>query len=139
MEPELVQVSVEQLMKMSEEGAEELTNSPKMRPYLNYYKAAFKGESTEAALQAIADVPLQDRYLWRIASALKWAFADFDRVTAELDVRTMNNEDAKHVKGLILSRPLQFCLLVSLLMGEGWDLAMIKTIEDVRAITNSRK
>jgi len=39
--------------------------------------------------------PLEKRYVWRVASALKWAFADFDTVTVEADRQTLSPEDRK--------------------------------------------
>jgi hypothetical protein len=32
----------------------------------------------EAALEVVRDLPLEKRYTWRVFSALKWAFADFE-------------------------------------------------------------
>jgi len=40
----------------------------------------------EAALQVIRDLPLERRYTWRVFSALKWAFADFEGEYVALDL-----------------------------------------------------
>jgi hypothetical protein len=54
-----------------EEGAEELMSTPEMQPYMRYIEATMQGEDAEPALREIAALPLEKRYLWRIASALK--------------------------------------------------------------------
>ena len=41
---------------------------------------------TEVALQVLRDLPLEKRYTWRVFSALKWAFADFDDESVRLDL-----------------------------------------------------
>ena len=41
---------------------------------------------TESALQVLQDLPLERRYTWRVFSALKWAFADFDDECVKLDL-----------------------------------------------------
>jgi hypothetical protein len=40
----------------------------------------------DAALQVIGDLPLEKRYTWRVFSALKWAFADFEDEYVALDL-----------------------------------------------------
>jgi hypothetical protein len=42
----------------------------------------------ETELEAIRSLPLEKRYVWRVASALK-GFADFDNVNVDADRRTM--------------------------------------------------
>ena len=61
-----------------EPGAKELTESPEMEPYLNFAAALMQGHDPEPELEAIRQLPLEERYVWRVASALKWAFADLD-------------------------------------------------------------
>jgi hypothetical protein len=39
----------------------------------------------ESALQVLRDLPPEKRYTWRVFSALKWAFADFDDECVKLD------------------------------------------------------
>jgi hypothetical protein len=41
-------------------------------------------------LSAIADLPLEKCYVWCLASALKWAFADLETVSAEADSQTLS-------------------------------------------------
>jgi hypothetical protein len=40
----------------------------------------------EAALEVIRDLQLERRYRWRVFSALKWAFADFEDEYVGLDL-----------------------------------------------------
>jgi hypothetical protein len=40
----------------------------------------------DAALQVVRDLPLEKRYTWRVFSALKWAFADFEDEYVKLDL-----------------------------------------------------
>jgi hypothetical protein len=63
-----------------EEGAGELSSSPDMEPYLEYLVALMQGADVQPHLEALSKLPLERRYVWRVASALKWGFADFDSV-----------------------------------------------------------
>jgi hypothetical protein len=36
-------------------------------------------------LEVVRQLPLEKRYVWRVASALKWGFADFDNVNVNAD------------------------------------------------------
>ena len=60
--------------------AHELATSEGTRPYLDCLIQAYSNDRAglEAALQVVRDLPLEKRYTWRVFSALKWAFADFD-------------------------------------------------------------
>jgi hypothetical protein len=62
----------------SEEGAQDLVRSEKMKPYLAFLKAQMSGQDTEPYLAALAALPLEERYVWRVISAMKWAFCDLD-------------------------------------------------------------
>jgi len=103
---------------ISEEGAHELATSAAMKPYLDFMMAEIQGHDTTAQLKAIAELPLEKRYVWRIASALKWSFADFDDVTVGLDEQTLSEEDFGKVAELLKFRPVQFCLFLKALFGE---------------------
>jgi hypothetical protein len=61
-----------------EEGASELASSSDMEPYLEYIMASMQGADVQPHLEALSKLPLEKRYVWRIASALKCGFADFD-------------------------------------------------------------
>ena len=60
--------------------AHELATSEGTRPYLDCLIKAYRKNAVglDAALQVIRDLPLEKRYAWRVFSALKWAFADFE-------------------------------------------------------------
>src|SRR5271167_3262010 len=50
------------------------------------YRNNAVGLEAEAALQVVRDLPLEKRYTWRVFSALKWAFADFEDEYVALDL-----------------------------------------------------
>jgi hypothetical protein len=62
----------------TEPGSEELAGSASMKPYLEVLKAAMGGQDTSPALDALAALPLEQRYVWRVVSALKWGLCDLD-------------------------------------------------------------
>ena len=68
--------------------AHELTTSEGMQSYLDCLIKAYRnnGAGLEAALEVIRDLPLEKRYTWRVFSALKWAFADFEDEYVTLDL-----------------------------------------------------
>ena len=102
----------------SEAGAQELVRSEKMKPYLALMKAQIAGQDTEPYLAALAALPLEERYVWRVISALKWAFCDLDTENAIADVHTLSEEDLKKVVEPLSLRAIQFCLFVNALIGE---------------------
>jgi hypothetical protein len=102
----------------SEDGAQELVRSEKMKPYLALMKAQIAGQDTEAYLAALAALPLEERYVWRVISALKWAFCDLDTENAIADVRTLSEEALKKVVEPLSLRAIQLCLFVNALIGE---------------------
>jgi hypothetical protein len=67
--------------------AHELATSEGTKPYLDcLIKAYSYNAGLEAALQVVRDLPLEKRYTWRVFSALKWAFADFEDEYVALDL-----------------------------------------------------
>lgn len=66
----------------------ELARSEGNRPYLDCLIKAYRNNAAglEAALQVVRDLPLEKRYTWRVFSALKWAFADFEDEYVGLDL-----------------------------------------------------
>ena len=68
--------------------AHELATSEGMLPYLDCVIKAYRDDAVglEAALEVIRDLPLEKRYTWRVLSALKWAFADFEDEYVVLDL-----------------------------------------------------
>ena len=102
----------------TEEGAEELINSAMMQPYVRLAEAVVTHQGIQEAVAEIADLPLEERYLWRVLSALKWGFADFDNVNVVIDRKTLRPEDREKVVDLIKHRPVQFCMFLKALLGE---------------------
>ncbi len=102
----------------SEDGAQELVRSEKMKPYLAILKAQIAGQNTEPHLVALAELPLEERYVWRVISALKWAFCDLETESAIVDFRTLSEEDRVRVAEPLTLRATQFCLFVNALLGE---------------------
>ena len=87
MEPEMIplkEIAIDPL-------AQELVRSEQARPYTNYFMKAYSNDAVgiESALQVLRDLPLGKRYTWRVFSALKWAFADFDDECIKLDLPNM--------------------------------------------------
>jgi hypothetical protein len=68
--------------------AHELATSEGTRPYLDCLIKSYSDNKAglEAALQVVRDLPLEKRYTWRVISALKWAFADFEDEYVGLDL-----------------------------------------------------
>ena len=102
---------------MSEDSAHDLATSPEMRPYLRLAKAALQGSGGAPELEAIRQLALEKRYVWRVGSALKWGFADCDDVNVRVDKETLTPEDFAKVLELLQYRPLQFCLFLKALVG----------------------
>jgi len=77
----------------AKDGVAELLQSENMRPYIRLHVAASDGQRTIEQLLEFCDIPLEKRYLWRIVSALKWAFVDYDSVSVVLDRTTLSSDD----------------------------------------------
>ena len=102
----------------TEAGAQELVSSERMKPYLALIKAQMRGQDTEPYLSALASLPLEERYVWRVLSALKWAFCDLDTESAIADLHTLSEEDLKKVVEPLSLRTIQLCMFVNSLVGE---------------------
>ena len=102
----------------SEDGAHELATSPNMQPYLRLIKAGMQNQDIASNMEEIAAIPLEKRYVWRVASALKWAFADLETVSVNVDRETLSTEDLKKLVNLLRLRPMQFCIFLKALLGE---------------------
>jgi hypothetical protein len=103
---------------ISEDGAQELATSPDMQPYLRLITAGLQDHDTTSHMDEIAAIPLEKRYVWRVASALKWAFADLETVSVNVDRETLSKEDLRRVIELLRLRPIQFCMFLRALVGE---------------------
>jgi len=101
-----------------EEGSEEILKSPSMQPYMQLAMMVVKQQDPKEALEVISKLPLENRYIWRIASALKWAFCDFDDINVEADRATLEKVDLDKLMELLRLRPVQFCLFLKSLLGE---------------------
>jgi hypothetical protein len=68
--------------------AHELATSEGTRPYLDCLIKAYSNDAAglETALAVVRDLPLEKRYTWRVLSALKLAFADFEDEYVALDL-----------------------------------------------------
>jgi hypothetical protein len=116
-----------------EEGAHELATSPEMEPYIQFAIALMQGAEPMPELEAIRQLPLEKRYVWRVASALKWGFADFDDLSVEADRLTLSQEDFAKVMDLLKLRPIQFCILLKTLVGaEEMQRMMVEAIRVAR-------
>ena len=102
----------------SEDGAQELVRSEKMKPYLELLKADIGGQDTAPHLAALAELPLEERYVWRVISALKWAFCDLETENVLADLETLSEEDLKLVAQPIAMRAIQFSLFAKALLGQ---------------------
>jgi hypothetical protein len=103
---------------ISEDGAHELATSPDMQPYLRLIKVAMQDRDTTPHMEEIAAIPLEKRYVWRVASALKWAFADLETVSVNVDRETLSEKDLKKLVELLRLRPMQLCIFLKALLGE---------------------
>lgn len=117
----------------SEDGAHELATSPDMQPYLRLIKAGMQDHDTTPYMEEIAALPLVKRYVWRVASAPKWALADLETVSVNVDRETLSERDLKKLVELLRLRPIQFCIFLKALFGtEGMERLMKDGIEGAK-------
>jgi hypothetical protein len=113
----------------SEDGAHELATSANMQPYIRLAMAVLQDADPTRRLEEVAALPLEKRYIWRVASALKWGFVDFDDVNVETDTATLGQMDLERVWDLLKFRPIQFCLFFKALVGaEHMERMMVEAI-----------
>ncbi len=109
--------------------AHELATSAAMQPYLRLALAVLRDTDPTQQLDEVASLPLEKRYIWRVASALTWAFSDFDDVNVETDRATISQDDLEKVLNLLKLRPAQFCLFLQALVGaEQMERTMVEAI-----------
>ena len=101
-----------------EDGAQDLVRSEKMKPYLELLKAQIGGQDTAPFVEALAAVPLEDRYSWRVMSALKWAFCDLETENLIADLETLSAADVKKLIEPLQMRTLQFSIFILKMLGE---------------------
>jgi hypothetical protein len=123
-----------------ETGAEDLLDSPAMKPYMNLALAVMGHKDVHPAVEEITALPLEKRYTWRIASALKWAFVDFENLSVAVDRRTLGQEDLDKLVDILRARPLQFCMFFAALFGEEqMEKLMTSSIEQVKTLRANRR
>jgi len=115
---------------ITEDGAaHQLATSAAMQPYLRLAMAVLRDTDPTQQLDEVAALPLGKRYIWRVASALAWAFADFDDVNVETDRATISQDDLEKVLSLLRLRPTQFCLFLQALVGaQQMERTMVEAI-----------
>ena len=122
-----IRIPINQLRQ--KEGAHELASSPDMEPYVNLIVAEMQGSDCVTELEAIRSLPLEKRYVWRVASALKWGFADFDSTNVDADLKTLTPEDLATITELMRYRPIQLCIFLKALFGgEEMERMMVAAI-----------
>jgi hypothetical protein len=115
---------------ISEHGARALATSPDMEPYLKLIDAQAMGSSCKLELAAICNLPVEKRYIWRVASALERGLVDFNRKNVDADKRTLNPEDLARITELLRYRPIQLCQFLKALLGkEEMQRMMVQAIE----------
>ena len=118
-----------------EEGAHELASSPDMEPYLRLIMAEMQGADPTPELEALRQLPLEKRYIWRVVSALKRALADCESESVNADRETLLPEDLAKVMELLRLRPMQFAIFLRALLGaEEMQRMMIEAIKVARHV-----
>jgi hypothetical protein len=112
-----------------EPGAHELASSPDMEPYLEFIKAVMQDHDPTAELAVLRQLPLEKRYVWRVASALKWGLADCESLSVEADKQSLTSEDFAKVMDLLKFRPMQLAIVLKALVGvEEMQRMMVQAI-----------
>ena len=100
-----------------------------MKPYLEFIKAVIQDHDPAPELETIRRLPLERRYVWRVASALKWGLADCGSLSVEADRLTLTLDDLAKVMELLKFRPMQLALVLKVLVGaEEMQRMMIEAI-----------
>lgn len=106
-----------------------------MEPYLNFAIALMQGSEPTEELEVLRQLPLEKRYVWRVASALKWGFADFDDLGVDADRQTLSPEGFSMVMDLLKFRPMQFCIFLKTLVGaEQMQRMMVEAIKVAKQV-----
>ncbi len=99
----------------SEEGAQDLVRSERMKPYLAFLKAQMSGQDTEPYLAALAALPLEERYVWRVSRQVEQSSAipvsketsQPEKPALEAQLQSVKKPVIRPVKGMIFGdRPL---------------------------------
>ena len=100
--------------------------------YVQYLAALARGQNGESELEKIRALPLEKRYTWRVASALRWAFADFESMNINVDLNTLSSGDLKRLQELVHMpvRAMQFCIYLKSLIGyDAMERMMANAVE----------
>jgi hypothetical protein len=100
--------------------ATDLATSEEAQPYLDYFMKAYRNDSVglEIALKTLQGLPLEKRYTWRVFSALKWAFADFDDECVRLDLPSISEAKRSEMAKELELRFLQMQMLLRVFQSE---------------------
>lgn len=116
-----------------EDGADELAHSQKMAPYLSILKAQISGQELAPLLDALRTLPLEERYVWRVTAALKWAFCDLDTESIIADLRTLSAADLKRLVEPLRLRTLQFSIFIlSMLGSEAGERLILQALDSAK-------
>jgi hypothetical protein len=119
---------------------EDQLDSPAREPYMNLALAVMGHKNVGPAIERITALPLEKRYTWRVASALKWAFTDFENLNVVADRLTLRQVDRDTLTDLLRVSPLQFCLLLAALFGEEQMEKLISSsVLQVKTLSASRR
>jgi hypothetical protein len=114
--------------------AEDLLESAAMKPYMNLAMAMMGGKNAGPAIEELAVLPLEKRYVWRCVRAqvglcrLRYGYRRSGR-------QTISPEDRKQLADQLQQRPLQFCLFLSTLFGQKqMELLILSAIKNSRGL-----
>lgn len=113
-----------------------LLNAPEMAIYDRILMAAMQDRDSElrAALRDLAAIPLSKRYVWRIFSALGFAFGDFDSACVKLDLDSLSFEKTDKMREVMEFRAAQFCILMATFFGDdGMKIILSRAIDNASA------
>lgn len=125
-EPE--QVPINQI-RIDEIARDLISSRPE---YAQYLAALARGQNGENELEKIRALPLENRYTWRVASALRWAFADFESMNIDVDLNTLSKEDLNRLQEVVHMpvRAMQFCIYLKSLTGyEATERVMTEAVK----------
>lgn len=95
---------------------------------LGVAEAQIGGPDTKLRLTALAELPLEEKYVWRVVSALKWAFCDLDTESANCrpsDLHTLSEKISRPSVEPLSFRANQFWLFVNALLGEAATVQLV--------------
>ena len=88
-----------------------------------------QGSDPSPELEAIRRLPLEKRYIWRVASALKWGLADCESLSVQADKQTLTPGECAKMMELLRFRPMQLAFVLKTLVGaEEMQRMMIEAI-----------